>query len=109
MCNSPSHLYLISILPPSLFFLQNPALSVCVRQNTAYSLEYMNTDAKMRYVRQVPMGSLQDMANGLIGGQCDGIIDRQMSLEYLQVVLVAGTCTVVVAVVQWLLYSDVKW
>merc|ERR1719453_226820 len=62
----------------------NPSLRVCVLGGSAYS-NFLANHETYRYLTQVPVaGGLRPMVEKLIAGECEGIVERKMHLEYVE-------------------------
>ena len=61
----------------------SPERKVCVLKSSAYA-NYLAGHEKYKYLTQVPVDNLLLMAKALAAGECDGIVERRMHLEYLQ-------------------------
>eukprot|EP00935_MAST-01C_sp_MAST-1C-sp1_P001589 g1589.t1 len=75
--------------PKTVMEFLNPRHQVCVLADSAYA-NYLKNTVKYAYLTQVPKGSLLEMAKGLIDGDCNGVIERKMHVEYLQAAAKAG-------------------
>ena len=61
-------------------FSQNP---ICVLQGSAYA-SWLSSSPRYKYIEQVGKPDLDSMRLALMDGECDGIIERNMHLDFLQ-------------------------
>jgi hypothetical protein len=54
----------------------------CLLANSAYA-NFLANHPRYKYIVHVPKASLAEMKEGLLRGECDGIIERQIHLQYL--------------------------
>jgi ABC-type amino acid transport substrate-binding protein len=55
----------------------------CVLKDSAYA-KFLRSQPKYAYLSQVPISGLNEMATALAEGRCDGVVERQMHMEYLE-------------------------
>jgi hypothetical protein len=78
--------------PKTVMEFLNPQHSVCVLANSAYA-NFLESNPKYTYLTLVPKANLFDMAQGLVDGDCQGVIERRMHVEYLEAAAKAGALT----------------
>jgi ABC-type amino acid transport substrate-binding protein len=67
----------------------SPKYKTCVLADSAYA-GFLRAQPKYAYLTQVPIGGLSEMAAALAEGKCEGVVERQMHVEYLEAAAATG-------------------